>query len=68
MTEIKKIVIKTKDTDYIIHTPIDKAPYTLFSLFLSLGLTPKQARAQTDKTLYNLEHGIKYDKAIKPTN
>jgi hypothetical protein len=64
--EVKQIVIKLDDeNDIIIHSPMEKAPSTVFCVLLSIGLTPASAKKYTDKIIYNLEHGIKLETVNK---
>ena len=65
--QVKTIVIRLdKENDIVIHSTLDKAPYTLFCVFLSIGYTPQKARQYVEKTLYNLNHKIKYEHVYEP--
>lgn len=66
MNEVKKIVIKLdEENDIVIHSTMEKAPNVIFTVLLSLGLTPANAKRYTAKLIYNLEHGIKLETVHK---
>lgn len=69
MDELKTIIIQMDaQSDITLHSPLSRAPYMLFCLFLSIGYPTKQARYYTDKITYCLRNNTQYRHIYQQTN
>lgn len=67
MSDVKTVIIRFDDlNNIVIHCTMEKAPYTVFCVFLSIGYTPLQARICTDRALYTLQNTYTYEHQYTP--